>query len=74
MRQINEIANDIYNNWPKPYFAAEPYLAAMCNLNTINDYYLQDSAREIILRFLANASSFRGEAAKKLKAELKELL
>lgn len=72
-RSIRSIALDIRKAWPKVNFAAKPYLDAMLDLDTINDKYGLDSARSIILYFLSNASSFRGEKAKALKAELKAL-
>ena len=41
--------------------------------NPFMDQYYNDSAKSVILYFLSNASSFRGERAKALKAELKAL-
>lgn len=74
-RQINEIAREIAKVWgPKVNYAAKPYLSAMLQLETLQDNYYQDDARGIVLYFLSNASSFRGEDAKRLKAELKALL
>lgn len=73
-RTIREIAIDIRQHWPKVYYGAEPYLAAMSYLYTINDRYGYDSARSILEYFLANASTFRGEDARRLKAEIKALL
>ena len=72
-RPIHEIAADIRRLWKKPYFGASPYLRAMLLLDDINSRYGLDSARDIIVYFLANASTFRGEEARKLKAELKEI-
>jgi len=72
-RSIRSIALDISKEWPKVNYAAKPYLDAMLELNSINDKYGFDNARSIILYFLSNASSFRGERAKVLKAELKAL-
>jgi hypothetical protein len=73
-RQINEIAKDISAAWPKPNYAAVPYLDAMHSLTTIDSKYGLDDADSIILYFLANAASFRGESARALKAELKALI
>ena len=73
-RSISSIARDIKRVWVKPYFGAKPYLDAMLSLNTINDTYIYDDAKTVIMYFLANASTFRGNDAKILKAELKELL
>jgi hypothetical protein len=43
-------------------------------MTSVNDNVLFDSGRDIILRFLGNASTWRGEDAKRIKAELKEML
>jgi len=68
------IAHDIAEHWPQPYFGAVPYLDAMGTLDTIEDAYYYDSARSVVLYFLANAQTWRGPDAKRLKAELKALL
>jgi len=72
-RSIRAIALDIRQDWVKVNYAAKPYLDAMLELNSINDRYYDDSAKSVVLYFLANASSFRGDRAKLLKAELKAL-
>lgn len=73
-RLIHEIARDIRLHWANVYFGAEPYLAAMETIYRISDRYGQDSASSIVNYFLANAAGFRGEHARRLKAELKALL
>ena len=76
-RPIYQIAEDIRKAWggmAKVHYSAKPYLEAMFSLNTVQDNYILDSGNDIIVRFLGNASSFRGEQAKALKAELKTLL
>lgn len=73
-RSLSTIARDIYKAWPKVNFAAKPYLEAMLRLDRITDRYGFDDARSIVTYFLGNASSFRGEQAKALKAELKAIL
>lgn len=72
-RPLYEIAADIRKNWPKPYFGAVPYIEAMESLNRIDGWYGADSAKTIVLYFLSNASTFRGEDARRIKAELKDL-
>ena len=73
-RAINEIAQEIQKVWgAKLYFGARPYLFAMLSLRDATDTYGMDSAKSIIVYFLANASTFRGEQAKALKAELKKI-
>ena len=73
-RPLSVIAADIRKEWGKVNYAAKPYLDAMADLTMITDRYYEDSAKSIVLYFLANASSFRGERAKELKAELKALV
>lgn len=72
-RPLYEIASDIRKHWKNIYFGAVPYRDAMSELNTIDDKYYADSAKSIVLYFLANASSWRGEDAKRIKAELKKM-
>lgn len=73
-RTIRAIAHEIRRDWRKPYFAAAPYLDAMTQLETVTDAYGHDDARDIIRYFLGNASSYRGDTAKRIKAELKAML
>lgn len=74
VRPLHEIAREIKANWPKPYFGAVPYLDAMASLSSINDNYGMDDARSIVAYFLSNATTWRGEVARKVKAELKGML
>jgi hypothetical protein len=70
-RPISVIAREIKREWKNVYFGAVPYLDAMLSLTDKNSQYGWDSASSIVNYFLANAQTFRGEAAKRLKAELK---
>jgi hypothetical protein len=72
-RPIHTIASEILQDWKRPYFGAVPYLAAMQSLDTIDDAYGYDDARTVILYFMANATTWRGEKAREIKAELKAL-
>jgi hypothetical protein len=72
-RSLSEIGRDIIYDWKKVNYAALPYLSAMRHMSTIDDKYYRDDAKDIILRFLSNASSWRGEKAKSIKKELKEI-
>jgi hypothetical protein len=72
-RSLSTIASEIRRDWTKVNFAAKPYLSAMAGLDTITDSYGYDDARSIVLYFLSNASSWRGENAKRIKAELKAM-
>ena len=73
-RQISHIAGEIEMDWAKVNFAARPYLDAMFSLTSVDDDYGYDSGRSVVLYFLSNASTYRGETARKLKAELKAML
>ena len=69
-RSLSVIAAEIKKDWKKPYFGAVPYLQAMACLDSINDNYGWDSGKSIVLYFLANASTWRGETARRIKNEL----
>lgn len=73
MRPIYEIADEVRHKWAKPYFGAVPYIDAMGSLDKITDKYGYDSGKSIVLYFLANANTFRGEDARRIKAELKKI-
>ncbi len=75
MRKINIVASEIAVIWGdniSPY--ALPYLEAMLYLESINDSFGYEPAREIIQYFLMNAGGFRGPDARRLKNELKVIL
>jgi hypothetical protein len=74
VRPLNEIANEIRKDWKPVSNYARPYLDAMSCLDKITDSYGMDSAKMIVNYFLSNASSWRGEVAKRIKAELKEMV
>lgn len=73
MRPLYEIARDIRNDWKKVNYAAKPYLEAMASLSSIEEKYILDSGRSIVLYFLANANSWRGDKAREIKRELKTM-
>ena len=73
-RKIQEIASEILQDWKKPYFGAIPYIEAMLQLNTIHDDYYLDTAESVVIYFLANAQTWRGETARRIKAEFREML
>ncbi len=72
-RPLCEIARDIKKDWKNVYFGAKPYLDAMATLNSINDNYGSESGKTMVLYFLSNASTWRGETAKRIKTELKAM-
>lgn len=73
-RSINTIAKEISSDWNKVYFGAVPYLDAMHSIESINDTYYFDSAKSVVRYFLANAGTWRGDTARRVKAELRAML
>jgi hypothetical protein len=73
-RPLYEIAKEIRKDWgSKINFGAKPYLDALSTLDNVTDTYIMDSGKSIIIYFLSNASSWRGDTAKRIKAELKKI-
>ena len=78
-RPIHEIVQEIRKDWrkdgkPNIYFGAVPYLDAMSTLTHITDTYGADDAKYRIVYFLSNATSWRGDVAKRIKAELNAMI
>lgn len=71
---ISDLAMIVYDDWKSVNYAAKPYLQAMSSLNSVKDNYGMDSGYSIIAYFLSNASQWKGEVAKGVKAELKKRL
>lgn len=73
-RPLYEIAKEIRNDWKKVSPYALPYLDAMRELNSINDDFYCDSGRSVVAYFLSNSTTWKGEVARRVKLELKEML
>jgi hypothetical protein len=76
-RPLSEIAADIREHWATlatAGYAAVPYVEAMERLDRITDNYHAERAEGIVRYFLSNAGSWRGEDAKRVKAELRAML
>lgn len=75
-RTFAEIAREIKQTWKNVYFGAKPYLQAMATINSSdkNAPYMLETAEDIVIYFLANATYWRGEDAKRIKAELKSMI
>ena len=73
-RNLSDIAKDIRANWKNIYFGAEPYLQAMEEIHSPepNAPYLLVDAETLVRYFLSNAWYWKGEAARRIKSELKE--
>jgi hypothetical protein len=74
MRTLREIAKEIKSDWVRPACNAVPYLNAMAVMNSMDDNYFGDDGRSIVLYFLANASTWRGEVARRVKKELNQMV
>lgn len=78
-RKLREIAADIFADWKTMRDKGEmhpawPYADAMRQLDSLNDRYFADGARDIVQRFLSNGTGWRGDKAKAIKAELRAML
>lgn len=75
-RTFKQVALDIKSTWLNVYFGAVPYLEALLTLDTTNPNALYgiEKANDIVEYFLANAHTFRGAEAKRLKHELKSMI
>lgn len=75
-RTFAEIACEIKQTWKNVYFGAKPYLQAMATIDSSdkNAPYMLETAEDIVIYFLANAQTWRGEDARRIKAELKSMI
>jgi hypothetical protein len=77
LRAVSDIASDIRQHMPTGTMTrifCRPYIEAMGQLLTWEDNYGAESAHEIGLRFLSNASHWRGPDAARIKAEIRTAL
>ena len=74
-RPIYEIANEIRQDWwAKVNYGAVPYLNAMRQCTNLDDTYGVESAETQVRYFLSNANTWRGDTARRVKKELKDML
>ena len=71
-RSLSQIALDIKKDWGVVDKKAEQYLNVMRTLKSIDDKHGFDSGKLIVVQFLFNAQSWRGEVAKATKIELRK--
>ena len=71
---VSEIAYAIAKDWKNISPYAADYLNDMKEINDIEGNYIHDSAKSVVLYFLANASSYRGESARAYKDLLKKMV
>lgn len=72
-RPLYLIAAEIRHDWKNVYFGAVPYLDAMATMKSIKDNYGMDPGYEIVMYFLSNATTWRGETARRVKKELNDI-
>lgn len=76
MRTFAQIAEEIIEKWANPSPYALPYIKALRTIHSTEpsaSYGVED-ASEQVMRFLANASGWRGNDARRIKAELKVMI
>jgi hypothetical protein len=74
-RPLHTIAKEISEDWgAKVNYGAKPYLMAMRSLGSIEENYHYDDGSSIVRYFLANATSWRGDVARRVKLELNNLI
>jgi hypothetical protein len=77
-RPISEIAAEILADHraqgKELYFGAVPYVNAMLFLDKYTDNYFEDSAVDVLTYAVSNLSTWRGETARRVKAEIKAML
>lgn len=74
VRTLSDIAVEIRKDWVRLSPYAEPYLDAMFQLSSVHHSYGAESGDSIVRYFLVNAGTWRGETARRVKAELKSML
>lgn len=78
VRPIHTIAREIHADWRKQksgiYFGAVPYIQAMACVESVDDVYGCEDGRTQVIYFLSNASTWRGETARRIKKELKSII
>jgi len=74
-RTLCRIATDIREHWkPAIHRDALPYVIAMSSMGWIGDKYGVSRGDQIVAKFLSNAATWHGEDARRVKAELREML
>jgi hypothetical protein len=73
-RPISEIAREIKGDWKNIPASASAYLNPMMTLTSVDERYFQDSAPSVIRYFLSNATTWRGEVARRVKKELNDMV
>ena len=79
-RSLRVIAREIAKLWREgnvsheATYAAKPYLEAMAQLDNIAQPYYSDTGYSVVAYFVENVRSWRGNDAKRIKAELRAMM
>lgn len=76
-RPLHKIAEEILADWPKARSENHPagaYAVPLLSLESVRDPYYSDTGASVVRGFLGNAQSWRGDTARRIKAELRSLL
>lgn len=74
VRPLHIIAAEIRQTWPNVYFGAVPYLDALSTIDAITDAFYAEDGKTQVAYFLANAGTWRGPDAKRIKNELRAMV
>lgn len=74
MRSIAAISAEIRSDWKDVTPEAKPYLEAMACIDRLTDRFELDTGRTIVAQFLINARRWKGDRAKRIKTELRDML
>jgi hypothetical protein len=73
-RSLASIAAEIRTSWAEPHFTAVPYIEALAHMSKVTDRYGREDGDRMVLCFLNEAVRWRGETARRIKAELRQML
>lgn len=71
---LSDIALVVRNDWKKVWYGAVPYLDALSDMESIDQNYGLDTGSSVVAYFLSNATTWKGEVARAVKAELNKRL
>ena len=72
-RPLHEVAKEILQDWKNPSAPAIDSLQAMHRMDQVTEEYYADSGLDVVTYALCRFQGWRGEVARKVKAELKEI-
>jgi hypothetical protein len=74
VRPLYEICNEIRKDWrPMPNYAKAHFEAIECATD-ISEMYGLDSVKSEVCYFLSSASTWKGDVARRIKIELKQMV